>query len=180
MGEINGRQDAKAMRDRAILRLLYDLGLRRAEVAHLDREDVDLEAGRLDVLGKGRREKDTLTLPEPTRATLRHWLEVRGDAAGPLFHNFDRAGKGSGRLSPRAINYLVTGLGRKVGVKVTPHGLRHTAITEAVKSAQANGIGLEEVRDFSRHADVKTLMIYRDRERNVQGQLAAMVAAGVA
>ena len=40
--------------------------------------------------------------------------------------------------------------------------------------------GHEEVLDFSRHADVKTLMIYRDRERNVQGQLAALVAAGVA
>ena len=177
--QVNGRKDPKAKRDRAILRLLYDLGLRRAEVARLDREDVDLEASTLDVLGKGRRQKETLTLPEPTRAALRLWLEARENAAGPLFHNFDRAKKG-GRLTPRAINYLVTGLGRKVGIRVTPHGLRHTAITEAVKGAQAHGIGLEEVRDFSRHADVKTLMIYRDRERNVQGQLAALVAAGVA
>ena len=178
MGQINGRQDAKAQRDRAILRLLYDLGLRRAEVVHLDLEDVDLEAGTVDVLGKGHRQKETLTLPAPTAEALGEWLKARGDAAGTLFHNFDRAGKGN-RLTPRAINYLVTGLGRKVGVKVTPHGLRHTAITEAVKGAQANGIGLEEVLDFSRHADVKTLMIYRDRERNVQGQLAALVAAGV-
>ena len=179
MDQINGRQDAKAKRDRAILRLLYDLGLRRAEVARLDREDVDLPAGLLNVLGKGHRQKEKLTLPEPTRETLRQWLEVRGDADGPLFYNFDRADKGPGRLTPRAINYLVTGLGQKVGVTVTPHGLRHTAITEAVKGAQANGIGLEEVRDFSRHADVKTLMIYRDRERNVQGQLSDLVAAGV-
>ena len=177
MEQINGRQDPKAHRDRAILRLLYDLGLRRAEVCRLDLDDVDLEAGKVNVLGKGRRQKELLTLPAPTVEALGTWLAARGDAAGPLFGNFDRAGKG-GRLTPRAINYLVTGLGRKVGLKVTPHGLRHTAITEAVKSAQANGIGLEEVRDFSRHADVKTLMIYRDRERNVQGQLAALVAAG--
>ena len=179
MDQVNGSQEPKAHRDRAILRLLYDLGLRRAEIARLDREDVDLEAGTLAVLGKGRREKEALSLPAPTAEVLGKWLEARGDADGPLFVNFDRAGKG-GRLTPRAINYLVTGLGRKAGVKVTPHGLRHTAITEAVKGAQANGIGLEEVLDFSRHADVKTLMIYRDRERNVQGQLAALVASGVA
>ena len=53
------------------------------------------------------------------------------------------------------------------------------AITEACKLAQAKGMGLEEVLDFSRHRDVKVLMVYRDRERDVQGQLAALVAAGV-
>ncbi len=40
-------------------------------------------------------------------------------------------------------------------------------------------MGLVEVLDFSRHRDVKVLMVYRDRERDVQGQLAALVAAGV-
>ena len=67
----------------------------------------------------------------------------------------------------------------QVGLKVRPHGLRHTAITEACKLAQAKGMGLEEGLDFSRHRDVKVLMVYRDRERNVQGQLATLVAAGV-
>jgi hypothetical protein len=55
--------------------------------------------------------------------------------------------------------------------------LGHSAITEACKAAQANGMGLEEVLDFSRHRDIKVLMVYRDRERDVQGQLAAFVAA---
>lgn len=68
------------------------------------------------------------------------------------------------------------GIGRGVGVRVRPHGLRHTAITAAVKAAQANGMSLEEVVDFSGHADVRTLMVYRDRERDVQGRLAALVA----
>ena len=39
-------------------------------------------------------------------------------------------------------------------------------------------MSLEEVLDFSGHADVRTLMIYRDRERNVQGKLAALVSEG--
>ena len=73
---------------------------------------------------------------------------------------------------------VVRGLGERVGLKVRPHSLRHTAITEACKAAQANGIGLEEVLDFSRHSrkSIAILMVYRDRERNVQGKLASLVA----
>jgi integrase/recombinase XerC len=69
-------------RDRAILRLLHDLGLRRGEVVALDLEDVDLEAGTVWVLGKGRTQKEQLTLPEPTRAALAAWISVRGHKQG--------------------------------------------------------------------------------------------------
>jgi len=174
---LQARRDAKAQRDRAALRLLYDLGLRRGEVVALDLAHVDLTAGRVAVLGKGRRQPDVLALPEPTQAALHAWLTVRGWHPGPVFTNFDRARKGSGRLTGTSLYRIVRTLGAQVGFTVRPHGLRHTAITEACKAAQAHGIALEEVLDFSRHRDVKVLMIYRDRERNVQGTLAALVAA---
>lgn len=177
LAALQARRDAKAQRDRAALRLLYDLGLRRGEVVALDMADVDLTAGRVAVLGKGRRQHDVLALPEPTQAALRAWLTVRGGHPGPVFTNFDRARKGSGRLTGVSLYRIVRDLGAQVGFRVRPHGLRHTAITEACKAAQAHGIALEEVLDFSRHRDVKVLMIYRDRERNVQGTLAALVAA---
>src|SRR5207245_4373559 len=51
------RKDPKGMRDRALLRCLFDLGLRRAEVLGLDLEDLDREAGTVAVLGKGRTDK---------------------------------------------------------------------------------------------------------------------------
>lgn len=177
LAALQARRDAKAQRDRAALRLLYDLGLRRGEVVALDVADVDLTAGTVAVLGKGRRQTDVLTLPEPTQAALRGWLTARGWYPGPVFTNFDRARKGSGRLTGTSVYRIVRTLGAQVGFTVRPHGLRHTAITEACKAAQAHGIALEEVLDFSRHRDVKVLMIYRDRERNVQGTLAALVAA---
>src|SRR5215831_5084215 len=60
---LDRRKDAKAIRDRAILRCLFDLGLRRAEVLHLDLQDLDRQAGTLAVLGKGRTQKELLTLP---------------------------------------------------------------------------------------------------------------------
>ena len=174
---LQGRRDATAPRDRAALRLLYDLGLRRGEVVALDVADIDLTTGTVAVLGKGRRQKDLLALPEPTQVALRGWLTVRGWSPGPVFTNCDRARKGSGRLTGTSVYRIVRALGAQVGFTVRPHGLRHTAITEACRAAQAHGIALEEVLDFSRHRDVKVLMIYRDRERNVQGTLAALVAA---
>jgi integrase/recombinase XerC len=110
---------------------------------------------------------------------LTAWLEVRGTEPGPLFTNVDRAGKGL-RLTGTSVYRVIRELGRRSGAgHVRPHGLRHTAITEAVKAAQAHGIGLEEVLQFSRHSDVRTLLVYRDQERNVQGRLAQLVAASV-
>jgi len=57
-----------------------------------------------------------------------------------------------------------------------PYGTRHTAITEAVKKAQQLEIGLDGVPEFSDHKHLSTLMIYRDWERNAQGQLASLIA----
>ena len=79
------RKDPKSMRDRALLRCLFDLGLRRAEVLNLDLEDLDREAGTVAVLGKGRNSKMKLTLPPETKKALEAWIGVRGRAPGPLF-----------------------------------------------------------------------------------------------
>ena len=166
----------RSPRDHAILRLLYDLGLRRAEVCSL--EVADFEATRLWVLGKGRLERSPLELPLPTRRALTDWLAVRGSAPGALFTNQDRSNKGDGRLSGRSVHRIVAKYAESLGVSARPHGLRHTAITEACKAATAAGIGIEEVLDFSRHKSLAVLMRYRDRERNVQGTLAALVASG--
>ncbi len=173
------RGGVKGIRDKAILRLLFDLGLRRGELTALDLSDLDFEKKTIQVMGKGRTQKTEMTLPAPTIAVLTEWLKVRGDFQGPLFLNLDRAHKGDGRITGKSIYRLVRGLGEKVGVKTRPHGIRHSAVTEAVKKAQRNGMDLEEVLDFSRHKDVRTLMIYRDRERNVQGKLSELVAETV-
>ena len=54
LDKLDGRKDAKAVRDRALIRLLFDSGLRRGEVVSLDVEHVDLEARTVSVLGKAR------------------------------------------------------------------------------------------------------------------------------
>jgi integrase/recombinase XerC len=173
------RRDRKGWRDEAILRLLYDIGLREGELVALDVEDVDTEASRLTILGKGRTQSEALTLPSHTLAALEAWLAVRGLESGPLFTRCTRAAGDEGRLTPQGVYDLIRRLGQRLGFAVRPHGLRHTSITEAVKAASRTGADLTEVMQFSRHKDIRTLTLYRDNERDMQGQLAAMVAAGV-
>jgi integrase/recombinase XerC len=106
LGALEGRQDVKTAPDRALLRLAFDLGLRRSELASLDLEHLDLEAGTLAVLGKGQEGCELLTLPSETTAVLRGWLEQRGLEPRPLFLNFDRAQKGR-RLTSTSIYRIV-------------------------------------------------------------------------
>jgi integrase/recombinase XerC len=70
-------KEPKAVRDTAILHLLYDLGLRRGEVVSLDMVDLDLTAGTLSILGKGRTQKEALTLPNETKKALTDRLPLR-------------------------------------------------------------------------------------------------------
>ncbi len=166
--KLEKRLDRKAKRDRALIRLLSDLALRVGEVISLDLEHIDLEAGTISVLGKGRTARETYTLPEDTRAALRDWLEARGLEPGPLFINMDRASK-RGRLTATSV-WRIT---RKYGLG-HPHGLRHTAITQAL---DITGGDIRAVQRFSRHKDPRTLILYDDNRTDLGGEVARRVAA---
>jgi len=173
LGALQGRSDAKGARDRAILHLLFDLGLRRAEVVSLDREHLDLAGGTGSVMGKGRRERISLTLPGPTCEALAAWLAFRGEEDGPLFTSMDHAGKGSGRLTGRALHQVVQAIGRKVDLHVWPHGLRHAAITTALDLTAGD---VRAVARFSRHMDIRVLGRYDDNREDMAGRVACLVA----
>jgi integrase/recombinase XerC len=167
--ELEGRGTIKAKRDRAIVAVMFDLGLRRAEAIGLDLEDVDTEACTVKIIGKGFREKQARTCPQQTMVVLGSWLEVRGGDPGPLFLSLDRARKGSGRLTGRAV-WDIT---RRLGLG-HPHGLRHASVTQALDSTNGN---VRAVRAHSRHASVEVLMRYDDNRADLGGQVAGMVAA---
>jgi integrase/recombinase XerC len=154
-----------------LLRLLHGLGLRRSEVVAIDLEDVDLEGGAVWILGKGRTAKERLTLPEPTRAALAAWIKVRGPEPGPLFINFDRRLKGR-RLTGDGLYFLVRKLGAQAGFGVRPHGLRHGAITEALDITRGD---VRSVQKFSRHRDLRTLLVYDDNRLDLAGDVARLV-----
>lgn len=164
----------KGRRDLALIRLLHDVALRRAEVLALDTADVDIQAGTVAVIGKGKTSKTPMTLPGPTRAALADWLAVRGEEPGPVFTRLDGPGRGQ-RLTGRGLHKVCRELGRKARLSrpLRPHGLRHAGITRALDLTGGN---VREVRKFSRHAKLDTLMIYDDNRADVAGAVAALVA----
>jgi len=174
------QKDHKAIRDTAILHLLYDLGLRRGEVVSLQVIDLDLSTGTLMILGKGRTQKETLTLPNETKKALADWLEIRQSIMenrvdpGYLFINFDPAKSAEG-LTGDGLYKIVRALGDKAGIKARPHGLRHSAITQALDLTQGN---IRAVAKFSRHRNIQVLTCYDDNRQDLGGGVAAMVAAG--
>lgn len=170
---LEARLDEKGRRDRALLRCLFDLALRRGEVVSLDLEHVDMAAGTVSVLGKGRTGRTALTLPEVTKAALASWLEVRGSDAGALFVSLDHANRGH-RLTGRALYKIVRELGEDLDLRVRPHGLRHAAITEALELTGGN---VRAVQRFSRHRDLRVLTVYDDNRADLAGKVASLVSA---
>jgi integrase/recombinase XerC len=170
------REDPKGARDVAIFRLDHDLGLRRGEIVSLDLSHLELgDESRVWVMGKGDDGRMPMTLPAETVAALRTWLAARGSEPGPLFLNFDRAGKG-GRLTGRSVHRIVTKLGAQLGIRVTPHGVRHTAITTVLDES---GGDYRAAQRFSRHVNSTTLRYYDDSREDLGGKMARLIAAGL-
>lgn len=175
------RRAAVGIRDVAILRLLYDLGLRRGEVAALDAASVDLGERHLLVVGKGRVEGLAYSLPDPTWNALAAWLDWRGFDAGPLFCRLDPGAAADGdfsRLTTKSIYQLVKKLAERAGLKklVSPHRVRHSAITRVLQISNGD---IPAAQRFSRHSDPRTLMIYDDRRKDRGGELAKLLAGEV-
>lgn len=169
------RTDAQGLRDFALLRLLYDLALRRHEVETLDLEHVSLSRLTIAVLRKGNRERAMLSLAPSTAAAIEKWIEVRGPDPGPLFLNFDRARKAEGgSLTGTSINRIVAGWGRRIGVHLTAHQLRHAAITAALDATQGN---VRAVARFSGHKKIETVLIYDDNRLDLGGEISRAIAS---
>ena len=146
-------------------------------------QDTNLSQGNTWIKGKGRRDRELVPLPAAVVEAIRRYLPHRGTQAGPLFQSGGERGKSrDGRLETRSVLRIVRVLGQRVGLHVWCHGLRHTAITTAIEHGQKAGVGLEEIRHFSRHRMLSTMLIYRDEHDRTATQrtLADVVATALA
>lgn len=156
-------QRPTAARNRAVLALLADLGLRVGEVVGLDVPDLGYERGHRSVrfVGKGGRPRRR-ALTAGTAAMLDAYLAGRGAEAdsGPLFVTTSGA-----RIDRHVVFRLVRRLAREAGIpgwaRLSPHSLRHAFAT----SARDEGVPLEDVQDAMGHADPRTTRRY-DRDRH--------------
>lgn len=156
------------VRNHAILRLFIDLGLRCCEVSDLNVEHVNLARGEVWVLGKARSAKEKLSIPAPTREALSAWIEKRGSVPGPLWQNRSKT-----RLGTRGLYRIVREMGKTIGIKLWPHALRHSAITNALELTNGD---VRKVAKFSRHRSLDMLMVYDDARLDAGGEIAALVA----
>lgn len=152
--------DPIALRDHAILELLYGSGVRVAELCGLDVADVDLDRATARVTGKGSKER-VVPFGAPARRAMEAYL-VRGRpalaarAAAPAPALL--LGARGGRIGARAVYDIVArAVGPVVGASaVGPHALRHSAATHLLDG----GADLRAVQELLGHASLGTTQIY--------------------
>lgn len=151
--------DPWAVRDRAVLELLYAAGIRVSELCGLDLDDLDLAEGRVRVLGKGGRERSVPIGEEAVEAVQAYLGAARsatmgsGSSGSALFLN--RRGK---RISPRDVRSLVEKYRRDVlaGRRVSPHTLRHSFATHLMEG----GADIRAVQELLGHSSLGTTQRY--------------------
>ena len=146
-----------ALRDRALLEVMYACGLRASETIGLELSQLDLRRGFLRAHGKGSKER-LVPLGTKAMAAVNGYLRVRPQLVGArpepkLFVNFR-----GGPLTRQGLYKIVQKHARAAGLegKMSPHTLRHSFATHLL----AGGCDLRAVQEMLGHADVSTTQMY--------------------
>lgn len=130
--------DFAARRDLAILRLFMATGIRLAEMAGLQLDDVDLDERTAIVTGKGRRTRIVRFDPETARA-LDRYLRVRDRERGGRRPQLWLGEKGRGPLGATGIYQMLGPRAERLGIEVHPHQFRHTFAHKWLSNGGAEG-----------------------------------------
>ena len=146
--------DALALRDQAIAELLYGSGLRLAELASLNVDDVFLDAGWLNVLGKGNKQRQ-VPLTQSSVAWLRKWLAQRPTQPQETALFTTQHGT---RLGSRQIAKRLEQWAQQHGSPqhISPHMLRHSFAGHLLQASR----DLRAVQDLLGHASLSSTQIY--------------------
>ncbi len=153
------------LRDRAILELFFSSGMRISELTSLNADQFsflnDKNASRktfeLSITGKGNRTR-TIFISARAALWLKKYLATRRDVHKPLFINYRSNNTDHRRLTPRAIQEMISKCARLAGItkKVTPHTLRHSYATDLL----GHGADLRSVQELLGHKNVATTQVY--------------------
>ena len=159
-----GGGSAKALRDRAILELLYSTGMRISELTGLSLGDLQLADGTLRALGKGSKER-LVPVGRYARDALEAWLGPGGRPALAPARWTRRSDSDAvflntrgGRLSRQGAWAVVRSYGDRIGLgpRLTPHVLRHSCATHMLD----HGADIRVVQELLGHASVATTQVY--------------------
>ena len=132
--------------ERFIIVMIYTLGLRISELADLKLADISKEWIRIK--GKGNKQRD-IPLLTPTRKLLEEFLAQKD----PKEYLFEKNGE---KLSQNSLRYIINKTFSKIGLKVTPHQLRHSFATSLLNS----GAAIADVSELLGHTSMATTQIY--------------------
>jgi integrase/recombinase XerC len=148
--------DRLALRDKAIMELLYSSGLRLSELTGLELDDVNVRDATVRVTGKGAKTR-VVPVGSFALAALQAWAPVRREIARPgekaLF-----VGRDGTALGPRAVQVRLKQWALKLGLadKVHPHTLRHSFASHLLQSSG----DLRAVQEMLGHASISTTQVY--------------------
>ncbi|PID76372.1 MAG: recombinase XerC [Deltaproteobacteria bacterium] len=162
--EAPSKKDTFMLRDQAIMELLYSTGIRVAELASTNLNDLDFDDEMLRVMGKGGKER-LVPVGRPAKEAVLAWMPQRqqliiaclGRGKTPdkeaLFLN-----NRGGRLTTRSVERFVKSYGQRAGIMqvVTPHALRHSFATHLLEM----GADLRSVQELLGHASLSTTQRY--------------------
>lgn len=145
------RKDFVGIRNRAMLYLFLDSGLRKSELINLKPEDVDWNGQQVRVMGKGGKERMVPFGNSCRQGLWAYWTKRRTVERQHFFINHF----GNKLAAPR-VSEMVRRLGARIGVHLTVHQLRHTFATEYIR----NGGDPISLKEMLGHETLETVMIY--------------------
>lgn len=155
-------EDHLAVRDHAIMELLYATGMRASEITSLNVSDINFAVSFVKCLGKGSKER-IVPINKITLAALKEYLEK----ARPKFPQHDKEAlfldRNGERLTRKGLWLKIKKYVRLTGVKekTSPHTLRHSFATHLLEK----GADLRSVQEMLGHADIATTQIYTSVSR---------------
>lgn len=148
----------RALRDRAILEVLFSTGLRVSELCALNRY-TNIERGELSVRGKGGKIR-VVFFSDEAKKVIKTYLDKREDAEEAMFISLSKSDKPKtiGRITPRSVQRMIDHYARAAGIphRVHPHTLRHLFATDLL----VNGADLRSVQEMLGHSNIQTTQIY--------------------
>lgn len=154
--------DESALRDRAIIELLFSSGLRVSELVNLNRGHINTKRREFMVRGKGQKDRPVF-ISKSAADKVNDYLAVRIDNLPPLFLSYSRNNIANQtgdyrRLTARSIQRMIAKYGKLAGLTkhVHPHAMRHAFATDLLM----NGADLRSVQSMLGHANIATTQVY--------------------
>jgi len=148
-------EDEYGCRNRAMILLLLDTGIRASELHGLELEDVDLKSRRVHIRhGKGRKQRVVAFGHGPAYALSMYVVLWRGEKPGALFLTVGSHSRKRRPVNPHHLGTVLLRLGRECGVHANPHRFRHTFATWAIED-QARELDVQYLLGHSTSAMVR-------------------------